>query len=195
MSAARVALMVSLLAVLIPACSSGQQCKRKVFTGTVGSESEYSHSFAPNLRFRLLPLKDDLGWEISVNPNDSNDDWTQSVTLPLRGEQQQYMGTGYGDTVQDKMKFPTVVYFVLSSSDFAKFSQMEADRSLDAGELIQEINRLSKGELTLAALSYGKGDTKETIKWMRFRATVVVPSSFRTSGANWSATTCPDQTQ
>jgi hypothetical protein len=50
------------------------------------------------------PLKNNWGWVISISPKGLDEDWTYPVTFPIRTGEQQVMGTGYGRTVQQKMK-------------------------------------------------------------------------------------------
>ena len=132
---------------------------------------------------RLTPLKADNGWVISVGPRGSDEDWTYPVTFPLRTGEQQVMGTGYGSTVQEKLAHPITVEFVLTHPDFVKYSEMaqsalDSSRPEAAGEYIKRISGLRKGEMTVVATSYEKGDTAETVKDMTFQATILVPKSF-----------------
>jgi hypothetical protein len=166
--------LLAVLAALLPTGASGQRCKQMVFTGTVRSQDDYSRSIAPNLRFHLAPLKDGQGWKVSIGPKDSDEDWTYPVTFPLSGERQQ-LGTGYGTTVQEKMTYPTSLQFVLTHSDFVQYSKMAARPS---EEFAKDVARLSKGQVTVTPLRYGRGDSKEAVKWMSFRVSLEVPLSF-----------------
>jgi hypothetical protein len=183
---------------MVPIPASGQPCKQASFTGAVTSKDAYSHPFAPKLNFRLQPLKDDWGWVISIGGEDMSEDWTYPVTFPIRTGEQQVMGTGYGSTVQQKMTYPIVVEFVLTHADFLKYSKM-ADEALAstraeaAGEFMDKLARLPQGQVTVKALNYGKGDTPETIKWMKFSVSVVVPASFSSNLVAWTPVSCPKQ--
>lgn len=193
----RIWLLLSCIA-LSPAAAGAQPCKETSFSGTVSSKDNYSHSFSPSLNFRLKPLKDDWGWIVSIGGEDSNEDWTYPVTFPIRTGEGQLIGTGYGGTVQDKVAAPTVVEFVLGHSDFIEYSRLanealESPRAEAAGEYINKVARLKKGEAIVTPLKYGKGETPETIKWMRFTVSIVVPASFQSDIGSWSPTSCPSR--
>ncbi len=143
-------------------------------------------------------MKDDWGWIVSIGDEDGDEDWTYPVTFPIRTGEQQVIGTGYGETVQDKMKQSTVVEFVLTHADFVEYSEM-ADQTLDspraeaAGEFIEKAAKAPQGQVTVAPLSYGKGDTPETIQWMKFKVSIVVPETFQSTLVSWSRAACPGQ--
>jgi len=188
-----------LLCIGLPSrATAAQPCKQTSFIGTVTSKDSYSHPFATDLNFRLDPLKGDWGWVASVGGEDRNENWTYPVTFPIRTGEQQVIGTGYGSTVQEKMSYPTVVEFVLSHSDFVEYSQMASEtlaspRPEAAGEFIAKIASVPKGEITVKPLQFGKGDTPETIKWMKFKVSIVVPESFQSKVVSWSPTSCPSR--
>ncbi len=178
--------------------TSAQRCKQTSFVGKVTSKDDYSHPFAPGLSFRLESLKDGWGWVISIGDQDRSEDWTYPVTFPIRTGERQVIGTGYGDTVQEKMTHTTVVEFVLTHPDFVEYSKM-ADETLAsprpevAGEFIQKVAKLQQGQVTVTPLSYGKGDTPETIKWMKFKVSIVVPATFQSTVVSWAPVACPTQ--
>jgi hypothetical protein len=183
-------------AAMIPVDASGQQCKQTQFAGTISSQESYSHSFAPNLMFRLTPMKYNWGWVISIGPKDSDEDWSYPVTFPIRTGEGHAMGTGYGSTVQEKLAFPTRVQFVLTQPEFLQYSKMATDtleshRSETAGEYIQKVASLSKGQATVVVLEYGKGDTTDTVKWMSFKVSILVPAAFKAPDTTWESTPCP----
>ena len=78
------------------------------------------------------------------------------------------------------------VQFVLTHSDFVQYSKL-ADETLAssnpeaAGEFIKKVSDLKRGRVTLVARQYGKGPTAETVKWMTFEESIVVPESFQPS--------------
>jgi hypothetical protein len=122
---------------MVAFAAGAQLCKQTSFIGMVTSEDNYSHPFAPNLRFRLKPLKDDLGWVVSIGGKDSNENWTYPVTFPIRTGERQVIGTEYGVTVQKKMKQATVVKFVLTHSDFVEYSELQIRLSLRLGRRLR----------------------------------------------------------
>ena len=146
----------------IPVGALGEACKQLSFSSTINSNGADSHPLAPNLRFRLTSMKDEWGWVISISPNDSENDWTAPVTFPIRNNEQQTMGSGYGSTVQDKMTHPNVVQFVRTPSEFTRYSRL-ANEALSspqtdaARNFIKEDARLRKSRATVEALKYESG--------------------------------------
>jgi hypothetical protein len=182
--------------VLSSAVALSQPCKHTSFTGKVIAEESYSYPFAPGLSLRLKPLKEDWGWIVSIGDEGSDEDWSYPVTFPIRSGEQQVIGTGYGETVQEKMKRPTVVEFVLNHADFVEYSKLADDtlnspRPEAAGEFIEKIAKLPQGQVTVTPLTYGKGVTPETIKWMKFKVAIVVPAIFQSTLVSWSYAACP----
>ncbi|HEY6414371.1 MAG TPA: hypothetical protein VIX42_11835 [Edaphobacter sp.] len=186
-----------LAAALLSIAASAEQCKQKQFLRTISSQESYLQSFGPqNMTFRLTPLKNNWGWIVSIGPGESHEDWTYPLTFPLRTGESQLMGTGYGRTVQERLTGPTIAKFVLTPDDFLQYSKLADDalnspRSEAAGEYIQKVTGLSNGYVIVEVLSYGKGDTTETVKWMKFKASIVVPMSFKGAGGPWVPVSCP----
>ncbi len=189
------------LSMLLAVCMTSarartQGCKELVFIGTVGSQETYSHQVSPDLSFRLIPQKGNRGWRISIDPKDSDEDWTAPVTFPTATQERQLMATGYGSTVEEKIAGPVLINFVLTQADFIEYSRL-SDESLRSprpeavGEDIAKVSSMKKGQVTVEALRYEKGETRETIKWMRFKASVVVPASFSSPGLPWKPISCP----
>lgn len=112
-----------------------------------------------------------MGWVISISPKGLEEDWTYPVTFPIRTDEQQVVGTGYGSTVQEKMTYPIIVEFVLTHSDFVEYSKMAGEALSSpqpdaAGKFIKKVASLRKGRVTLQALSYEKGiPLKQSSGW------------------------------
>ena len=193
-SLVRVAL---LAAATLPFAASAEQCKQKQFARTISSQESFLQSFGTeNIVFRLAALKNSMGWTVSIGPGESYEDWTSPVTFPLRTGESQLMGTGYGRTVQERLLGPTIAQFVLTHNDFLQYSRLANDalnspRSETAGEYIHKVAELSKGQVTVEVLNYEKGDTTDTVKWMKFNASIVVPMSFKGGGGPWVPVSCP----
>jgi hypothetical protein len=67
------------------------------------------------------------GWIVSVSPlaNEAQD-WMYPVNLPLRTGESQYLATGYGTTVKEKLAYAHNLQFVLTENDYARYSKMAA---------------------------------------------------------------------
>ena len=191
---ARVAL---LAAATLPVAASAEQCKQKQFVRTISSQESFLRSFGTeNMVFRIEALKNNQGWIVSIGPGESHEDWTYPLTLPLRTGESQLMGTGYGRTVQERLTGSTIAKFVLTHDDFLQYSKLanealDSPRSEAAEEYIHKVADLSKGYVIVDVLSYGKGDTTDTVKWMKFKASIVVPMSFKGAGGPWVPVSCP----
>ncbi len=80
--------------------SESVSCRELSFDGRINGDEEYSRELGDKLRVRFAPMKDKWGWIVSVGPADSTDDYAWPVNPPLRGDNSQYLSTGYGDTVE-----------------------------------------------------------------------------------------------
>src|SRR5205085_8914863 len=103
---------------------SAQNCRQTEFSGYVKGGEAYTHEMNSKLEFRLTPLKNNWGWTISVSPKGSTDDWTFPVTAPIRTGEGQLLGTGYGSTAREKLRYPASVQFVLTESAFRRYSKL-----------------------------------------------------------------------
>jgi hypothetical protein len=173
-----------LAAALLPVVASTEQCKQKQFLHTISSQESYLQSFGPDMMFQLAALKNSLGWIVSIGPGASYEDWTYPLTFPLRTGESQLIGTGYGGTVQERLSGQTIAKFVLTHDDFLQYSRLANDalnspRSEAAGEYAQKVADLSKGYVIVEVLNHEKGDTTETVKWMKFKASIIVPMSLK----------------
>ena len=193
-SLVRVAL---LAAATLAVAASVEQCKQNQFVHTISSQESFLQEFGTkNMAFRLDALKNNLGWIVSIGPGESHEDWTYPLTFPLRTGESQLMGTGYGKTVQERLTGSTIAKFVLTHDDFLQYSKLanealDSPRSEGAEEYIHKVADLSKGYVIVEVLSYGKGDTTDTVKWMKFKASIVVPKSFKGGGGPWVPVSCP----
>ena len=174
-----------------------QECRQAAVISDVRATQTYSQEIGSRLEFRLTPVTRNWGWVISISPEGSNEDWTFPATLPLRTGESQVLGTGYGSTARDKLKYAHRVRFLLTEPDYRKYfalatQTLESPRREAAGEYISLMQRMSVGYVTLEALDYDKSGSPETAEWMRFKASFVVPKSFQsTDTLSWSTADCP----
>jgi hypothetical protein len=177
--------------------ASAQECRQATVTSQVKAGQAYSQQIGTKIEFRLAPLKKDWVWIVSVSPNGSHDDWTFPANLPLRTGESQVLGTGYGSTARDKLSYPHRIQFVITAADYRKYSErayqtLESPRAEAAGEYISSMRQMPVGYITVQALDYDKSESPETVEWMRFKASFIVPKSFEGAPAlSWSTVRCP----
>jgi len=104
-----------------------EQCKKVVFSGSVNGGEPYSRELGSGLTLKLIPLKDNWGWEIQVRPHDSNKDYAYPLNPPLRGGNAQYLGTGYGITAREQLSYEHEVRFLLMPT-ISEYSSSRAMR-------------------------------------------------------------------
>ena len=89
-------------------------CRGTEFTAGLKRDEAFSKRIGNSLRLRLIPLKQGWGWVVSVSPtSDDSQDWTYPVNMPLRTGERQVLGTGYGETVREKLQYEHSIRFLL----------------------------------------------------------------------------------
>jgi hypothetical protein len=173
-----------------------QGCKSTDFVKELKGAEFLSRSIGGGLDLRLNQTKDSVGWSISVSPRGINEDWTLPVNLPLTGESQ-YLASGYGGTVKQKLQYPHKIRFVLSRSDYTKYSQL-ALRALNsansgaASEYMKKMSAISTGMVLVTPLQYVTSADGLKVRVARLRLQVVTPQSFSTAtNLAWHPTSCP----
>ena len=173
-----------------------QGCKSAVFVKQLKGIESFSRPIGGGLDLRLNQTKDSVGWSISVSPHGINEDWTLPVNLPLTGERQ-YLASGYGDTVKQKLQYPHKIRFVLSRSDYTKYSRL-AQHALysanpgAASEYMKEMSPISTGMVLVTSLQYETSADGLKVTVARLRFQVVAPQSFSTAtNLVWRPASCP----
>jgi hypothetical protein len=93
-------------------------CRKFGFEGRVNGGEEYSRDLGGSLWLKLLPLKENWGWEIEVRPKDTQDDYGFPLNPPFHFGNSQNLGTGYGDTVEHQLKYEHDVFFAVTAGDY-----------------------------------------------------------------------------
>src|SRR5205809_4092824 len=93
-------------------------CRELSFSGRINGDEEYSRELGDKLWVRFAPTKDKWGWIVSVGPADSTDDYAWPVNPPLRGDNSQYLSTGYGDTVEYRLRHEHQIFFVFDRAHY-----------------------------------------------------------------------------
>ena len=108
-------LLACLIALSATACAQGASCRTTEFTATLNGDEAFSKSIGASLRLRLIPLKRAWGWVVSASPvSDDSQDWTYPVNMPLRTGERQVLGTGYAETIREKLQYEHSIRFVLT---------------------------------------------------------------------------------
>lgn len=186
----------ALCTVLLP--RSNAQCKHATLVADLNETTSMSRTIGNGLLLRLIPANDGSGWRIAVSPEaNEEEDWTYPVNLPLRTGESQYLATGYGETIREKLRYPREIKFVLSESDFARYSRM-ADRALAssdpeaAGIYMAQLPKISVGSVLISAWKYETTPDGERVKSAQLRFAVTIPEDFSgAKGLKWSRLPCP----
>lgn len=197
----RVVIATILLLLSLSASASAQfrsSCRKASFAGRINGDEGFSRAFGNNLELHLTPTEESTGWIISVSPIGApEEDWTHPVTFPLRTRESQYLASGYGESIKEKLQYPHSVRFMLSKADYNNYSQMAAETlssqdSEAAGRYMAAVQKVVSGLLVITSLNHNTSPEGDKVNWMRFKVEVIVPKSF--SGAadlKWSASDCP----
>jgi len=176
-----------------------QECRVSTLSGYVKGGESFSRTITDELEFRLSPLRNNWGWTVSVSPAGSDADWTYPVNLPLSTGESQLLGTGYGTTARERLKFPRRVRFVLNRSVYSRYVALANDalvstREEAVGDFIAEMHRAETGLLVITPTEYDNDGDPQAVKWMRFNLSVTVPKSTKVAlHLRWRATKCPER--
>jgi hypothetical protein len=195
----RIAICFSLI--LLTIAGRAQQCFKASQEGEVKGGEAYGLSIGQSLEFQLLPLKENWGWQAQVSPEGDNEDWAYPVTPPYRGQNGEYLGTGYGDTVRTVLGYAHSFRFLTKAEDYKTLSDLIGDvlwpyqtKDPDAARTKFEDRkaRSSTGGLRITPIDFDRSGPPETVKWMRFKLEIIVPEDFaRSSNFNWAKSDCP----
>jgi hypothetical protein len=176
-------------------------CHEFSFEGRVNGGEDYSHELGRGLRIHLspslAPKNENWGWVIQVRPLDSTDDYAFPVNPPFHSGNSQWLSTGYGETVEQQLKYEHEVFFVLNRREYEHAAKLveEAMSSSEpeaAGKFIAALPALRSAVLRLKPLKYQTDNAGNTAAWMTFGVTVTTPANFRPpSGVNAREIACP----
>jgi hypothetical protein len=174
-------------------------CHESSFEGRVNGGEEYSHELGGGLKIRLLPSKKNWGWMIEIQPLDGTDDYAYPVNPPLRSGNSQWLSTGYGETVEQQLKYEHEVFFVLNRAERERALKL-ADAAISssdpeaAGRFLSILPTLRSAVLRVKPINYETADEGERVKWMQFGVTVTTPANFRPApGLNPKDIACPSR--
>jgi hypothetical protein len=177
-------------------CAFAQNCQYATIEGQVTGGNSFRQPLGNGLVFRLDAFKDNFGWQIAVSPENSTDDWAYPVNPPLRSENSEWLGTGYGDIAREVLSYPHEVRFLLNRTDYSRMIQlatealwpyMSKEPEKAASVYLDALKTVRTGSLLLTTQDYDRSGPPETVAWMKFSILIVVPKGFRGySGLHWT---------
>lgn len=186
---------------LISTSVVAQSCIGADFVGSAKGGDAFQQPLGNGLMLHLNPLRGKRGWEIVVSPQDRiSDDWAYPVNPPLRFGNSQYMGTGYGESVKQKLMYPHEVRFLLTNADYSRLSKLAQDALWPsqspqpenaATAYLAALKSVATGTVVLTPIDYDRSGSPETVEWMKFKVAVTVPTGFLgAKDLRWKPVTC-----
>jgi len=159
-------------------------CRELSFDGRINGDEEYSRELGNKLWVRFAPMKDKWGWIVSVGPADSTDDYAWPVNPPLRGDNSQYLGTGYGDDVAYRLKNEHRIFFVFDRANYDQAVKLVNDEAFSkdpdgASRYFTALRTIPAGILYLKPIRFEVVNEGKSVNWMEYSITVIVPASFQ----------------
>jgi hypothetical protein len=171
-----------------PAASGGGSvsaiaCRELSFNGRINGDEEYSRELGDKLWVRFAPTKDRWGWIVSIGPADSTDDYASPVNPPLRGDNSQYLSTGYGETVEYRLKHEHRIFFAFDRTNYDQAVKLVNDEAFSkdpdgASRYLAALPTIPTGILSLKPIRFEVVNEGKSVNWMEYSATVIVPASF-----------------
>ncbi len=172
-------------------------CRELSFTAHINGDEEYSRELGDKLWVRFAPTKDKWGWIVSVGPADSTDDYAWPVNPPLRGDNSQYLSTGYGNTVEYRLGYEHRIFFVFDRAHYDQAVKLVNDEAFSknndgASRYLAALPTIPAGILYLKPIRFDVVNEGKSVNWMEFSLTVIVPVSFEAAaGLNAKERPCP----
>jgi hypothetical protein len=165
-------------------------CFELSFNGRIDGRENYSRQLGDNLQVRFMSLKDDWGWVVSIAPEGTDDDYAWPVNPPFHFGNSQYLGTGYGETVEHELRdVPHRIFFVL---DRSVYDRAVALTGKGAEQYLAALPTIPTGILDVKPTKFEVANGGQSVTWMEYSVTVIVPDSFRSAaGLNPRKIACP----
>jgi hypothetical protein len=177
--------------------TSPSACVELSFGGLLNGGEEYSRELGEKLRVRFAPLKDNWGWAISIEPADSTEDFAWPVNPPFRFGNSEYLGTGYGDTVEYQLKREHRIFFTLNRTVYDQAVKLVNDEAMSkdpegAGRYLAALPTIPTGILYVKPIRFEVVNGGKSVNWMEYSVTVIVPASFHPAAdLNPTKPACP----
>ena len=185
--------------------SSTTACRELSFSGRINGDEEYSRELGDKLWVRFAPTGDKWGWIVYVGPADSisapsvgwgvpGNDYAWPVNPPLRGDNSQYLSTGYGDTVEYRLRYEHRIFFVLDRTHYDQAMKLVNDEAFSknadgASRYLAALPAIPAGILDLR---FDVANEGKSVNWMEYSVTAIVPASFEpAAGLSQKERPCP----
>jgi hypothetical protein len=164
--------------------TAASACLELSFSGRIDGDEKYSRELGEKLWIRFAPTKDKWGWIISVEPADSTEDYAWPVNPPFHFGNSEYLSTGYGDTVEYQLKHEHRIFFVLNRTVYEQAVKLVNDEAMSkdpegAGRYLAALPTIATGILYLNPTRFEVVNGGQSVNWMEYSATVIVPASFQ----------------
>ena len=172
-------------------------CLELSFSGRLNGDEKYSRELGEKLSVRFAPLKDNWGWDISVELEDRTEDYAWPVNPPFHFGNSEYLGTGYGDTVEYQLKREHRIFFILSQTVYEQAVKLVNDEAMSkdpegAGRYLAVLPTIPTGVMYVKPIRFDVADEGKSVNWMEYSATVIVPASFEpAAGLSPKQRPCP----
>jgi hypothetical protein len=176
---------------------SATACRELSFNGRINGDEEYSRELGDKLWVQFAPTKDKWGWIVSIGPADGTDDYASPVNPPLRGDNSQYLSTGYGDTVEYRLKNEHRIFFVFDRANYDRALKLVNDEAFSknadgASRYRAALPTIPTGILYLKPIRFEAVNEGKSVNWMEYSLTVIVPASFEpAAGLSPKQRPCP----
>jgi hypothetical protein len=171
--------------------SPSTACLELSFSSRINGDEKYSRELGDKLWVRFVPTGDKWGWIVSVGPADNANsrfgdwpDYAWPVNPPLRGDNSQYLSTGYGATVEYRLKYEHRIFFVLDPANYDQAVKLVNDEAFSknadgAARYFAALPMIPAGILHFKPIRFEVANEGKSVNWMEYSVTAIVPASFK----------------
>ena len=193
----RVARCLLIIVVVALTVQAQEQCRAASVITIIEGDRDFMLELGNDLKLHLRSGKDQLGWVVSVTPEGNiKEDWMFPVNLPLRTGESQFLATGYGESVRERMQYKHEIRFALTQSDYQQYARL-ATQTLEsrdpdaAGRFLAEYRKMRAGTVVIEPLKYQTSSDGTQMEWAKLKFVVIVPKTFPGSTAlKWRRSEC-----
>jgi hypothetical protein len=177
--------------------TSAPPCLELSFSGRINGSEKYSREVGEKLWVRFAPTINNWGLAISVEEAGSTDDYAWPVNPPFHFGNSEYLSTGYGETVESKLRFEHRIFFALNRTVYEQAAKLVNDEAMSkdpkgAGRFLAILPTIPTGILFVKPTKFEIVSEGKSVNWMEYSATVIVPASFRYApGLSAKERSCP----
>jgi hypothetical protein len=177
--------------------TSASACHESSFSGRINGGEKYSRELGERLWVRFAPTKSNWGWAISVEPEESTDDYAWPVNPPLQSGNSQYLSTGYGESVGYQLQHDHRIFFVLNRTVYEEAIKLVNDEAYSkeaegARRYLAALPNIPTGILYVKPIKFEVVNEGNAVNWMEYSITAITPASFHlAAGLNPKGRPCP----